>query len=254
MASTARKGEGTVSAEEKRGNAVARVIRMRREEMRLGQRELAELVGAHAQTMNKIERGEIEYSRFFPKLEVALQLPQGSLTQHTVVQPKGHLDIQMSRRYRGVSTHETLDGRFTQVNNGFVEDLPLFSSEVINFDEHVMALSAAAISLTARPSILADAKDAYAVLVSTFSMIPAYEPGDTIYVSPDLPALDHKDVLLRRAGDSPGGADVILCRLMEITATHWVVREYGTSHKPRDRKVLRKAFPLCHRVICTFSR
>lgn len=57
----------------------ANLIRAKRKELKIGQGELAKRVGAHPQMMNKIERGEVEHSRFFGPIEEILKLEKGTL-------------------------------------------------------------------------------------------------------------------------------------------------------------------------------
>src|SRR5262245_62197300 len=46
--------------------ACGQLIRQRRRQLNLSQRDLAKLVGCHMQTIDKIERAEIKFSRYHP--------------------------------------------------------------------------------------------------------------------------------------------------------------------------------------------
>jgi DNA-binding XRE family transcriptional regulator len=245
----------SAQATEKPGKIIANIIRTRRAEMKIGQGELAEMIGAHAQTMNKIERGEIDFSRFFSKIEEALQIEEGALVRAGSGRQVFVLHGNLSHRTAARATQEQLDAKFTRVNNTLSEatDLPLYASNSIA-GEDFMTLSPEPISLTVRPTPLANVRGAYAVLVSTPTMIPAYEPGDTIWVHPHLPAEHHKDVLLRRDAEGKPGSESILGRLTGETSTHWLVREHNTRHKASPRRVAKKVYPHCHRTIGKLCR
>lgn len=51
-------------------------LKLAREERGWSQTDLATMIGSHAQTIDKIERGQIRFSRFLPKIERQLGLAQ----------------------------------------------------------------------------------------------------------------------------------------------------------------------------------
>ena len=62
------------------------LVRKRRKELGFSQPNLARLVGAHVQTLNKIEAGEIKFSKYFYRLETVLGISivpkaQGNIAQ-----------------------------------------------------------------------------------------------------------------------------------------------------------------------------
>jgi DNA-binding XRE family transcriptional regulator len=241
----------TAQTAEKPGKIIASIIRTRRAEMKIGQGELATMIGAHPQTLNKIERGEIDFSRFFPKIETALQMEQGAL----VLAGSGQHAPPMKPHHPVRATQSALDAPTARFNTLFSEnaDVPLYASN-LTVGEGVMSITAEPVGRAPSPAMFAAVRGAYAVLVSTPTMIPAYEPGDTILVHPHLPAEDHKDVLLRCDLNGAPGADSILARLVSHTRTHWMVREHAATPKAKPRSVARKAYPHCHRVVGSFNR
>lgn len=101
-----------------------------------------------------------------------------------------------------------------------------------------------------RPDFLQNAQDAYAVIVSGESMVPAYRPGDLVLVNPHWPAKPDDDVVLQSGSD--GTKHGIIKTLVGATDSEIKLRQWNP--KLKDFSVLRKDWPECHRVVGKYSR
>jgi len=207
-------------------------IRRRRKELRLSQQALGAAVGAHPQTIDKIERGQIKFSRYlFPIADRLGILHELTLGGHHPALPTVPADASATEPPPLVGPR----------------DVPVFGSIESGRDMH---LSGAPISYTLRPLPLATVKEAYAVLVSTEAMHPVYEVGDTILLHPHLPPEAGKDVLLRLKHND--GELAAIGRLERITDSNWIVRQWNRGN--RTVSYDRGRWPRCHRIIGKYNR
>ena len=189
--------------------------------------------------MNKIERGEIAFSRFFADIAKTLKMPEEALkTPHAFLAHDGSLLLPEPDQAKPLGT-----------TNGSERGLPLFIS--FTGAEGAMMLTPEPIGTTGASQVNSLLQTAYAVVVSTDTMAPAYEVGDMIWVNPLLTADTHRDVLLRRTAS---GGEVVLARLLDHTETHWMVLEHNRDRKASRRKLLRKDYPHCHRIVGKLCR
>jgi len=207
-------------------------IKQTRRQHKLSQRQLADQVGCHAQTIDKIERGQIEWSRYLPAIETRLGL--------------ANVD-------KRAATADTQPFEFGPVVGKM--DLPLLRAGAASLRASEMFVIAKPIKMTYRPLRLNDVADAYALTIGCDSMAPAFEVGDEAFVDPTLPPAPGKDVLLRGSLTADGKA--ILGRLETFSDKDWEITQWNSSSKPGSPKKLalpRSDFPFCHRVVGKWSR
>jgi len=209
----------------------------RRTQMNLTQAALAEMIGAHQQTINKLERGEIKFSRYMEKLEEALELEPGTLTDTMT----GAIRKRDKRRRRRKQRAPTRSRDFTP--------LPLFSS--MPGDEGMMVVATRHHGYTDRPSPLHNIPEAYGVLLSTAAA--GYDPGDIVWLDPKSNLQTDRDVLLHSSDRRAS----LLARLLDHNKTHWVVAvsEFNCPKIVcKQRTIKRVDFPTCDRVIGRLCR
>lgn len=107
-----------------------------------------------------------------------------------------------------------------------------------------------AIDYHSPPGDIAAVRGAYGVLVVGDSMVPAYEPGDIVWLNPHLPPQFETDVVLYHAAPA-GQAEAIIKRLVSFTADEWTLRQYN---KPRQWPVPRGDWQVAHRIVGKKSR
>jgi transcriptional regulator with XRE-family HTH domain len=102
-----------------------------------------------------------------------------------------------------------------------------------------------------RPQMFEDVSDAYAILVTGESMVPAYEPGDHALVHPRLPPIRGTDVILYEVDDGTGEARATIKRLVGWNDVEWTLQQWNPAH---TFKLPRSDWNRCHRVVGKFSR
>lgn len=202
------------------------LIRQARERRGWSQALLAEKVGTTQQTIDKIERGIVTFSRFLTKIQEQLEI-DGIRSDNT---PHKSPDVPLVGE----------------------RDLPVFAS--VEGGGGAIIVSSEPVDFVRRPAPLAQVKDGYAILVVGESMVPAFEPGDTVLVHPHLPPIRDCDVALY--GRDKAGNDVVtIKRLVRFTSTDWHLRQHNApeGQKP-EFSLSRKQWPKCHRIVGKFSR
>lgn len=80
----------------------------------------------------------------------------------------------------------------------------------------------------ARPSFLADVRDAYAVYMVGYSMEPRYFAGETLFVHPHRPVRQNDFVVIQLAPETEGGdMEYMVKQFVRQDARRLQVREYG---------------------------
>lgn len=200
-------------------------IRAARESARMTQEGLAKEVGTFQQTIEKIESGKVQHSRYLNAILERLGLE----VSPTVENP--------TEGRRQAQTAPLVGER----------DLPVFGTA--EGGRGAMVVSDDPVEHVRRPAPLENVRDGYAVRVIGDSMEPKFEPGDLILVHPHLPPAPNVDVVLFSAREGDG--HVIIKRLVKFTETEWVLRQ----HNPlKDFRLKRKDWPKCHRIVGSYSR
>jgi len=218
-------------------------IKQSRRQHKLSQKQLGNLVGCHAQTIDKIERGQITFSRFLLPIEARLGLHSTTDLNATAVTTKLR------------QPPSPVDKLYGTIAAPVRVDLPLFRSAAASLRASEMFVTAKAVKMTHRPLRLNDVEDAYGLTVGCDCMAPAFEVGDEAFVDPTLPPAPGKDVLLRASLIEDGAA--VIGRLETYSDKDWEIVQWNSGSKPASPKKLtlpRTEFPFCHRVVGKWSR
>ncbi|WP_131194050.1 helix-turn-helix domain-containing protein [Lichenihabitans psoromatis] len=100
-----------------------------------------------------------------------------------------------------------------------------------------------------KPFTLDNVDNAFAVLIEGESMVPAFEPGDKVWVNPMLSHRRDTDVILYGDQDNQGRA--LIKRLRTFSATEWRVTQYNPA---KDYALDRAEWVRCYRVVGKFSK
>lgn len=212
-------------------NKIGELVRRRRKEMGLSVPNLASLIGAHIQTVNKIESGEIRFSKYFYQLENVLDISivpaaQGNIGGTTVFP----------------TSHHPAPGR----------DLPLYGASAMPrnhklFTNGGFAFTRTPIDMIERPEWLRYNKQAYALKITADAMLPRFNPGERVVIDPLLEPKPGTDVVLLTHDDADHRAGVV-AYLAAITKGNWLIVQY--NHRKGARFPLaRKRWPICHRIV-----
>lgn len=102
-----------------------------------------------------------------------------------------------------------------------------------------------------RPYTLEGIDDAYGILITGESMVPAYKPGDIAWVNPRLPPQRDTECILYRVDDGNGEAMATIKNLVGWTDKDWQLEQYNPAKRfPLPRREWTKH----HRVVGNFRR
>lgn len=209
------------------GNELRHKIRAARKARGWSQADLAARVGTSQQTIDKIERGEVVHSRSLSRIREQLAIEENN--------PQ--------------NVHEAIPSTVPLVG---VRDLPVFGS--VEGGSGAVIVSSEPVDFVRRPAPLAQVKDGYAIIVSGESMVPAFEPGDTVLVHPHLPPVRDCDVVLY-GRDKAHNEVVTIKRLVRATSKEWHLKQWNPPSGSKAEFTLPKnAWPKCHRIVGKYSR
>lgn len=197
-------------------------IKQRRKQLGLSQRELAEIVGSHAQTVDKIERGHISFSRYLDGIE-----------QHLGIKP---LPPEVKSAEQGV------------------EKIPFYATSAVTLRAPMMFQeSSEPAHHVLPPECLRGKRSSYGGLVSTDAMAPIFAIGDSFFCNPHLAPTPGKFVLLRQKQPWQRGI-TCLCQLLAFNEREWTVlllNSGGKDKRPHEQRLTlsRVDYPICHRIV-----
>lgn len=199
-------------------------IRIAREQKGWSQTELGKRIETTQQNIQRIEEGSVKHSRFLLPALAALGLDAStSLPQNTPkppVQFLGGNDLPV----------------YTAVEGGPGE---------IHFGDNLH-------ETVPRPWYVANAADAYAVLVVGTSMVPVIRPGQMVVVNPRLGPIPGEPAIFSNHHD--GNFRATIKEFVKSSADAWHVHQYnppdGQSH---DLKLLKSDWPDAVRVVGWFA-
>lgn len=99
------------------------------------------------------------------------------------------------------------------------------------------------------PSVLQNVKGGYGLLISGDSMVPAYRPGETALVNPNLPPSRDEDVILYHTNEINEN-EAIIKRLVGFNDREWTVEQYNPYEQFKAERV---DWPICHRVVGKYN-
>lgn len=192
-------------------------IKVRRELARLSQQELAEMAGTTQQTIDRLERGVTEHSRYLPKIFEVLE---------------------MEDRSRSMPRFPPVEGEGEIPIKSIVED---DGTDIF----HVTDLNA---GVFPRPRTLHNAAGIYAIYMHGVKMAPIYRSGDLLVINPHQPPRNEDGAVFLSADRTR----LQIAELEKETATEWTIKRYGP--KPVVSSIKKKDFPICEVVHAVFKR
>lgn len=101
-----------------------------------------------------------------------------------------------------------------------------------------------------RPVILEGVPDAYGILVTGTSMIPAFRQGDMALVHPRRPPERETDVILFDHDHRTGDAKAMIKRLLGFNDRSWKLEQYNPAETFTEH---RADWPICHQVVGKYN-
>lgn len=206
-------GKNVSSAREKKGWSVAK---------------LAREIGVALNTIQSIESGATQKSKYLPDIARVLGVP---LTDIDPLQtaPLAEPTIPADKLTVG-------------------RDLPVYGTTEAG--EGVMVLTSEPVDRAERPPSVANVKDAYGVIVYGDSVAPAARSGDVVVVHPHLPPRLGDLCVFR--GDDHGEFHSLLKEFVANVGDSWRVKRYQPDEKTFTIK--KKDWPECHVVVTIHRR
>lgn len=198
-------------------------IRQRREARGLSQTALAQKVGTHQQTIEKIEKGTVKHSRYLHGITKELDLPFP----------------EASGNGGGKAPPEPLVGE---------RDLPVYGAA--EGGKGALVVTSDPVDYVRRPAPLAQVKDGYGLIIVGESMVPEMKPGETALVHPHLPPVPGEPCVFY--ADSGAGDHLVMVKsFVRSTATHWHVEQWNP---PKRLTLDRREWQRCERIVGKYSR
>ena len=204
----------------------ANVVRLR-ERRGWSTARLARELGVALNTVQAIERGDTQKSKFLPDIARIFGVP---LSEIDPSQTHIQLDVLPLKEVAGP------------------RDLPVYGTTEAG--EGVMVMTSEPVDRADRPASLLHVADAYGVIVRGNSMDPAAPAGSIAVVNPHLhPRRD--DLCVFRCDDH-GEFRSIIKEFVGITADGWRVKRYKPDEK--EYTIKKADWPECHVVVTIHRR
>jgi transcriptional regulator with XRE-family HTH domain len=152
----------------------------------IGQKALAQLTGVSQATIAKIEAGQVRSTEHLTKLCEVLDLDPSGMPDEAFGRSR---PIQRQAQVQAVTTpvpEYARDPAYWAAAAGLIGDVPLYAAA--EGGAGALIIEREPIGSAKRPPILQGVKDGYAIYLVGESMVPEFEPGDTLFVNPRLPA------------------------------------------------------------------
>ncbi|WP_187274671.1 MULTISPECIES: XRE family transcriptional regulator [unclassified Methylobacterium] len=216
-------------------------IREARQAKGLSQKALANLVGVSQAAIAKIETKDTQTTDLLDKLCEALGIDAATMPEEAF--GRGRVTRPSIAQPSRISVPEyAKDPAYWAAAAGLIGDVPLYASA--EGGEGALIIERDPIGSAKRPPLLQGVKDGYAIYHVGDSMVPEFEPGDTLFVNPRLPVLVNTScVFYNTKADEPRA---MVKRFLGSTDEEWRVRQYNPM---RDFTLDRAEWGLRHRVV-----
>lgn len=220
---------------------VAKIVKERREELGMSQDELAKRAETSQATIDKIENGRSQRSKFLPAVFSILDIPLEKLVGGEVTMPGTLKGSQIAPVAKAdLVTPEADLPIYTAVRAGSIDDSVLVNPDPIDYVK--------------RPEPLAKVKNGYGLYIIGDSMVPAYRHGDLALIHPNIPARAGDEVVVC-SQDVNGEHYAVIKLLTRATADKWHLKQYNPSDgEPAEFTLDRKEWPICHLVVGNYRK
>jgi phage repressor protein C with HTH and peptisase S24 domain len=209
---------------------IGKIVRYAREQKKLSQEQVAEVVGGGQSTIGRIENGD------FKRPPATLS----AIAQLLGIDPaEFKLDLPLPA-----------PGSLVRSPLG-ADELKVYASAEGGPGEII--LSTDPVDMIPRPSIVANIKEAYGLIITGTSMWPEYRHGETAIVNPLLP-FQPGEIHIFYA-EREGAARASIKELRRATDEKWFVSQHNPPDgKPKDFTLARREWRWAHRVLGKYSR
>lgn len=220
------------------------LIREAREARGLSQAKLAKAVGVSQAIIGKIELKQVDSSKALDKLITFLDLDRSLFP----LEAFGALDFS-SAGGRPLTFHRQADvpefardPAYWAAAAGLVGDVPLYASAEGGAGSLIIERDP--IGAEKRPHELQGVKGGYAIFLVGESMVPEFEPGDTLFINPRMPALPNTSCVFYSNKNEEPTATVK--RYLRDGDDAWIVRQFNPA---RDFELDKSEWAVRHRIV-----
>ena len=207
------------------------LITQKREALGWSGARLATEAGTSQQNVQRIERGDVQFSRAVPLVLKALGIKPG-----LVAKPDSAPAIGVP-----IEAEELVGDR----------DLPVYASAAGGKGQ--MIVSVEPMQYVKRPDRLIGVRKGYGIIVVGDSMEPAFWHGDIALVHPYLALRSNVDVVLYKGSDTDG-REAIIKRLVRDAGETYKLRQWNPPEgEPRDFDEDKADWPICHHVVGRYA-
>lgn len=220
------------------------LIREAREARGLSQAKLARAVGVSQAIIGKIELKQVETTKALRALVDFLELDPSQFPPSAFgawIGPPGD-DLARAFTSNPPPPEFALDPAYWAMAAGLVGDIPLYAAA--EGGAGTILIERDAIGQEKRPHELQGVKNGYAILIVGESMVPEFEPGDTLYINPKLPILPNTSCVFYSNKNEEPTATVK--RYLSDKGDAWLVRQHLP---PKDFELDRLEWATRHRIV-----
>lgn len=221
------------------------IIKQRRSELGFSQAKLAEMVRVSQPLIARIEKGGVRNSEHLHAIIDALGLDKSQFPEEAFYKPIDFLRNAPPAQ-RNIPAF-VKDPAYWASAAGLIGEVPLYASA--EGGDGALIIERDPIGSVRRPPELQGVKDGYAIYHVGDSMVPEFEPGDTLYVNPRMaPVHNTTCVFYNTSADEPRA---MVKRFLGESSSEWRVMQ----HNPQLKFSLDKAdWGIRHRVIARYMR
>ncbi|GEP11688.1 XRE family transcriptional regulator [Methylobacterium gnaphalii] len=207
---------------------------------KLSQKALGLKVGVSQALIAKIENNQVQGSEHLAAIIKELGLDPADFPEEAFKSPRGG---SAKVAPPAVPVPEfARDPAYWAAAAGLIGDVPLYAAA--EGGEGSLIIERDPIGSVKRPPLLQGVKNGYAIYHTGGSMIPEFEPGDTLFINPRLPVLRDTSCVFYGADDEEPKASVK--RYLSHTDEEWTVRQFSPD---RTFTMAREEWPLRHRIV-----
>ena len=244
-------------------------IKLAREARDISQGALAKLVGKERPSVSMWEAG-----RTVPRLPVLKQLAQALMVEEGWLlngtgkgpgemapsklsdnnQP-GEQNIQSRQNITWQQPSEARIDAPQPIRLGHTADMPVFAGAEGGVGE--LIIHSEPVDYISRPQNLEHVKEAFGVIVTGGSMVPAYKPGETALVNPRQAPAPGDDCILISHSEETGERRGLIKEFVRATATHWIVRQHADTEYAKGGQEIslpKAEWQLAYKVTGKFTR
>lgn len=221
------------------------LIREAREARNLSQAKLARAVGVSQAIVGKIELKQVESTKALGRLISFLDLDASLFPAEAFgISDLASYTQAPSRGLRAtVSLPEfARDPAYWAAAAGLIGDVPLYASAEGGAGS--LLIERDPIGSERRPHELQGVKGGYAIFLVGESMIPEFEPGDTLFINPRMPVLSNTSCVFYSNKNEEPVATVK--RYLKDNGDDWLVRQFNPS---KDFDLDKAEWAVRHRIV-----